>query len=133
MQRGRVRSIPARCGQKRWERSSLGPTPRVARIVRDSLPLIGSPSEISRASGRQAPSRCHFRPTFEHQGWICPHYRLHWGSDSAPRVLGRLLLLSQGPINVSLPVDEEPECARGQRQTWCSSRAHLVVKAMKLP
>ena len=28
--RGRVRSIPARCGQKRWERSSPGPTPRVA-------------------------------------------------------------------------------------------------------
>lgn len=84
---------------------------------RDSLPLVAVSWQPTGPNGRQTPGRCHLRPTFEHKRRICPHYRLHRGSDSAPRLLGRLLLLPQGPINVALPVDEEPECARGQRQT----------------
>jgi len=101
----------------------------LSQCWRDSLPFIAVRRKSAGANGRQTPGRCHLRPTFEHEWWIGPHYRLHCGSDSAPRVLRRLLLLPQGPISTARLVDEDPVCARGQRQTWCSSRAHLLVKA----
>ena len=84
------------------------PPRELSQSWRDYLAFIALRRKSARANRRQTPGRCHLRPTFEHQRWIGPHYRLHCGSDSAPRVLCRLLLLPQGPISTARPCRRRP-------------------------
>jgi len=81
---------------------------------RDSLPLIAVNREPKGANGRSTTGRRQLHPTPEHQWRVCPHDRLHCGSDSAGAVHCRLLLLPPGRrISTSFPVDEDSGCARG--------------------
>src|SRR5271169_4242009 len=116
-------------GKSGWNSRSRDRRRELPQYWRDSLPLVAVNRKPTGASGRQAPGKCHLRPTLKHERGSCPHHLLHGRCHTAPAVHSRLLLLPRGPVNASLAVSQNLGCTREEHQYWCSSRVHLLVKA----